>query len=312
MEQKNIVMFFGKKRQEPDPFWDFGQKREVYYDFFRLGTSRGYHMFLANGKQSHKDGNIFQETLFFDGKSFVKYAQDIIADVIIDRSATMNFPLRNMSNVLNPLAFKKLCASKNAMQELLVEYMPTARIVENSIALEQIYQGNKDDEQMYVLKPNYGFGGKGIVFGTLAQLRDAVLDSSMSYTLQQFVETKNGIAGITICRHDLRIVIIGDDTVWVTVREPQGDDLLANVAQGGTIRDITTTKLPQYINDFSQKIQNVIRNKYGNKLIYSIDIGIENEKPYLFELNDQIGFPTKNMPAADKFIDKLLNQLEVL
>jgi hypothetical protein len=45
-------------------------------------------------------------------------------------------------------------------------------------------------------------------------------------------------------------------------------------------------------------------------LIYSIDIGVEDEKPYLFELNDQIGFPAKNMPTVDKFIDKLLNQLE--
>lgn len=32
MEQKNIIMFFGKKRQESDPFSSFGDKREVYMD----------------------------------------------------------------------------------------------------------------------------------------------------------------------------------------------------------------------------------------------------------------------------------------
>jgi len=95
------------------------------------------------------------------------------------------------------------------------------------------------------------------------------------------------------------------------VRTPKKGSFLANVAQGGKIKEIPLEKLPKKVITAVRKTQKRIDRKY-NFPIYSIDFGLQKDRPYIFELNDQIGFPRATMRSHKKFIEGLLVSLEKL
>ena len=306
-------MFFGKKRKEPDPFWDFGNKRSVYYDFFEKGRRLGLRTFLANGKESYKEGLIFKNVLEYKGnKVFEKNKKEIRADVVYDRSGGIFFPSKNISpKVLNGIEFKKLCADKFKMYEFLGEnYMKKTYLIENNKRLKEILRDLKPGSR-YFLKPKNGLGGKGIFFGYRRELLKIELDKDTGYVLQEFVDTSSGIKGIVEGFHDLRVVFVNGEIVWSHVRSPRKGSFLSNVSQGGTIVEIDTRSIPKKILEKSKLIQKRIEKKYG-KVIFSIDFGVEGGEPFVFELNDQIGFPTEKMKSKKLFLDELYDLLLAL
>ena len=301
-------MVFGKQRSMPDPFFYFKQKRSVYYDFFKIGHDAGYKMFLANGLDCYQDGYTFVNTLLFDGTKFTPYNASMTADFIIDRSASIIFPGAKMTKILNPINFKLFCASKINMHRLLADFMPKTFFIKNAIDLKNICASINDD-RLYVLKPSTGLGGKGIIFGTATKIKHQKIEPYKEYVLQEFIDTSCGAPHITDSRHDLRVVLLNDKVVWITVRVPKKGSLLANVAQGGTIRDITTETLPLCVIKTVAAVQEIIAKNYDQPLLYSIDMGIENDRAYVFELNDQIGFPSENMPSHKNFIKNLVGTM---
>ncbi len=307
-KSKKLLMVFGKQRSMPDPFFHFKQKRSVYYDFFKMGHNRGYEMFLANGLDGYKGGYTFENTLFFDGTKFIHHNTSINADYIIDRSASFVFPNPQMTKVFNPIDFKLFCASKINMYKLLADFMPKTFFIKSTSGLKKICASINND-RLYVLKPSTGLGGKGIIFGTATELAQQILEPAKDYVLQEFIDTSHGISHITESHHDLRVVLLNDKIVWITVRIPKNGSLLANVAQGGTIRDITNEALPLCVIKTVSAVQKTIAKKYSQPLLYSIDMGIENGCAYVFELNDQIGFPSENMPSSKNFIKSLVETM---
>jgi len=306
--KKNIIMVFGKPRKESDPFWDFKNKRSVYYYYFKHGHKMGHNMFLSNGLDMHDSSYTFINPLMFDGKKFIHIKKTVIADYIFDRSASLKFPTSDINKVLNPINFKLLCASKIEMYKLLHRHMPKTYFIRNNKELEDACK-KITNNNMYVLKPSNGLGGKDILFDTAKNLTNQSLKHGKDYILQEFIDTSSGIPSITKNRHDLRIVVLNNEVVWMTLRTPKGDNLLANVAQGGQIIDITNVDLPDFINELISTTQEIIKNNYSSPLLYSIDIGVEHDNAYIFELNDQIGFPTEQMPSCKLFINKLLTIL---
>ncbi len=309
MRKKKVVIFLGVKRRIEDPFWSFGKKRKVYYDFFKKGLFLGFEMYLANGRQSYIEGLNFKNPLEFDGKKFIQTNKLIRADAVYDRSGGIKFPPKNISKkVLNGSDFKKLCHSKLLMYELLGNFMPRSLKIENKKTLiSEVSKLNKEGK--YVLKPACGLGGKGIVIDFPEKIVKCKLEKSKEYVLQEFVDTSFGIEGITSKRHDLRIVIVEEKIVWIHLRTPKSGEYLANVAQGGKIEEISLSSVPKNILVETRKIQKIIDNKY-DKPVYSIDFGVERGTPFVFELNDQIGFPTDEMKSADNFIGELFRSLE--
>jgi glutathione synthase/RimK-type ligase-like ATP-grasp enzyme len=130
----------------------------------------------------------------------------------------------------------------------------------------------------------------------------------VSYIAQEFVETKGGISGITKSRHDLRVVIINNKIVWSHVRIPKEGNLKANVSggNGGELCEVEVSKLPKSVVEICDVVSKDFYKKYDNP-IYSLDFGFdESGKPYIFEINDQIGFPQMYMKAKDAFLDELV------
>lgn len=305
-------MFFGKRKRIGDPFWNLGKKRAAYIEFFERGAKKGLEMYLATGKQNYLGGLSFKNSMKYKkGKGFEKIKEPVNFSAIYDRSGGIYFPDKKISsNVLNGIEFKRLCYDKYKTYQLISRYMKKTYLIKSQAELEVVLgKINRDD--VYVLKPSNGLGGKGIFVGTPIQLRKTRINGSKydSYVLQEFVDTSTGIPGVVKGRHDLRIVVVNGRLVWFTVREPRGKKILANVAQGGKIKELDLRQIPSYVIKVVHDIKKIINQKYS-KPIYSIDFGVENGKPFVFELNDQIGFPLKNMKNKTKFIDEILNSLE--
>lgn len=107
----------------------------------------------------------------------------------------------------------------------------------------------------------------------------------------------------------MRIAIAEGKIVLAHVRTPRQGSFLANVAQGGTIKEVPLSKIPKKILQVVRAVQNKIDQKF-NYPLYSIDFGISKNKVFIFEINDQIGFPTGEMKNAEKFVDQILKSLQ--
>ena len=306
--KKKIVMYFKKERPGKDPFFKFGKKRKTYHYFFQKGCDLGFDMYLASGSEAYLGGFDFNSPAFFNGTEFKKISETITADAIYDRSGGTKFPTKEIDDkVLNCSEFKILCNDKNKMYEYFGKFMP------KSFELKDIKKFNKllhefDSDDLVVLKPAKGLGGKGIVIDSPSELKKITLEENADYVIQEFIDTSCGIKGITEGRHDLRVVIANGKIVLSHVRTPREGSYLANAAQGGSLSEVPLKKIPQEIINITEKIKSLVDKKFKNP-VYSIDFGMTKKGPYVFELNDQIGFPRNEMKNGKKFIDEILNSL---
>jgi len=149
--------------------------------------------------------------------------------------------------------------------------------------------------------------GKGIVIDSPEKLSTITLEEGVEYCLQEFIDTSKGIPGIVRGYHDLRIIIVDGEIVLCHVRTPKEGSLLANVAQGGSIREVPLEIIPSNILRRVADTQAHIDQRFDFPL-YSIDFGIQNAIPFVFELNDQIGFPSEEM-RHELFITNLIHSL---
>jgi len=306
--RKKIVVFFGKSRNCADPFASFGKKRAVYHQLFKKGLLRGLEMYIASGRDSYLGNLNFQDPWIYNGSFFEKQTGIISADAVYDRSGGLKFPTEEISfKVLNGIGFKQLCYDKNLTYALLAEFMPKSYPVKNTADLHEALKNFAADE-LAVLKPVSGFGGKNILIDSPKNLSSSAIQNSIEYALQQFVDTSAGISGITSGHHDLRAIIVNGGFVLCHVRAPQKGSLLANVAQGGSIKEVAIALVPGPVKQIISTVSSIIDSAFDMP-VYSIDFGVCHDKPYIFELNDQIGFPSENMHDYPLFIDGILESL---
>jgi len=305
-----FLMFFKNKRIAPDPFEKFGKKRSVYHLFFQEGMRRGFEMYIGSGLDSFEKNLTFSNVLRYNGEIFIQEKEKIKVDAVYDRSGGLYFPPKRLDKVLNKLDFKELCADKNATYLLLKDFMPKNFEIKNQ---EELQQALKDfsKKEFAVLKPVNDFGGKGIIIGEIGEIAKAKIETGKRYVLQQFIDTSAGIPDVVDGMHDLRIIIVNGKIIMAHVREPKKGSYLANVSAGGSIKEVELSKVPENIIETAEEIKKIIDKKY-NQPIYSIDLGVENGRPFVFELNDQIGFPSEEMIGNKQFIFSLLDSLEIL
>lgn len=308
--RKKIVMYFHKRKLGKDPFSTLGIKRSVYHDFFKRGMERGFDMYVASGKENYMKSLIFKNAYRYNGEFFEPTDGSLKMDAVFDRSGGMSFPPKDIGyKVLNNIYFKRLCNNKNETHKIIGEFMPkSARITNADELLEQLKLFS--ESSLAVLKPAKGMCGKGIIIDHPEKIARIHIEDRQEYVLQEFVDTSEGIPEIIGGYHDLRIVIADGKIVLSHVRIPREGSLLANVAQGGSIQEVPVKDIPKFIIDMIKKIQTRIDEKFDYPL-YSIDLGIQDEiRLFVFELNDQIGFPSEQMEAKEEFLDNVLNSLE--
>lgn len=310
MDAKKIVVFFGKKTGCSDPFRQWPTKKAVYHKLFAQGIEQGFEMYFVPNHSHYEDGYQFKNPWQYSltDHLFHPTQKTITADAVYDRSGGLLFPRESFdTKILNSRNFKALCGDKNLMQNLLGKSMPLGFSVSNQEEFFLALQKFSPKERV-VLKPATGFGGKGIVIAPAEEIKSFQLLPKTTYTLQQFIDTSRGIENITPSYHDLRVVIANGKKILAHVRTPGKDSLLANVAQGGSIKEVPLQDIPSFILSAVEEVQKNIDTRFDFPL-YSIDFGIENEKAYVFEINDTIGFPSEAMAAHEEFIQQILTSL---
>jgi len=137
-----------------------------------------------------------------------------------------------------------------------------------------------------VIKEEYGTGGKAVQILKRAEAK--ALQVTRPVIVQEFIDSSKGIPDIVQGYHDLRITFVDDRLIYGYVRTPAPGSLLANVAQGGTMKIIDTKKLPQQIWPLVDEVLN--RLQYFSPKIFAIDILFDTkQQPWIVELTPKPG-----------------------
>jgi glutathione synthase/RimK-type ligase-like ATP-grasp enzyme len=303
-------MAFSREFMGDDPLAHIGVKKSVYMRLLSLCNNEGWDAYVLTRK-TYKGNGIFEGAWKFNGERFDVVKTPIRIDLVFDRSAGIKFPPVGDTSVawVNELDFKTLARDKWAAYGVIGEYMPQTFLLENEGEIPQALPKIKTD--LVVFKPFNGLKGIGIFIGpkdVAANFRFG--EKHKRYIAQEFVETGSGIPGIAKGRHDLRIVVVNGKVVWCHVREPVGESLLANAAQGGNLTEVDYAKVPESVKEIAEKISKLFLEKFDNP-IYSLDFGINRDRtPKIFEINDQMGFPKWDMKNRDKFLFSLIDNFK--
>lgn len=290
MPNKKILIYFTKKEVATDPYAHIPDRREIYWSLFREGKSRGFDMYLGVKPTIHHGGMEFENVLFFTGEQFEFQEKKVLFDAIFDRSIRKDFPTSDIDHkTLNSLAFKKLANNKDLTYELLKEYMPKTFLVSSKKDFETALLSFRPQE-IAVFKPVDGFGGKGVIITEAKNITSALLVPDKKFIFQKFVDTSKGVPDIISGHHDLRIIIINGTPILLQAREPKKGELRANISQGGRCFEFSYEDAPIALRSIVEKVHPLIDTAFSSPF-YSIDFGIDRDgTPYIFEINDQIGF----------------------
>lgn len=305
MNQKKVGICFSKELQGETPFAHIITKLPVYLRLLELMEKAGYKIYVLTRK-TYKGGGVFEGGWRFKNGNFFLSSDVLKIDLVYDRTGGVAFPLEGDTlMVVNERDFKILAWDKWATYQVIGQYMPQTFFIENRKNLPAILSNIRSE--MVVLKPFNGLKGIGIFIGSKEDAKKFKFDKKYNrYIAQEFVDTAGGIPGITPGTHDLRIVIINGKPIWCHVRVPAKGSFLANAAQGGSLIEVDYDKVPESIKNVVRKVVRIFSSKFDNP-IYSLDFGIgKNGKPYIFEVNDQMGFPKWEMKNRDLFLNGLI------
>ena len=289
---KVIAIAFGRSVDPDHPLQMVGEKWPVYEDLLAEITKRGYQTAVVSTKDYTGNGSF----------------GSVHTDVVYDRSGGIKFPWpKDSLKVVDSLPFKRLAWDKWLAYQQLGFAMPVSYLAKTQE--EVLINLDKIATRMVVIKPVGGLKGRGLFVGQKAEAGNFEADFSKGFLIQTFIDTSQGIPGIVAGRHDLRLVVMNHRVVWVHVRTPPEDSLIANVAGGGTLTEINLDKLPSKVVQLAQKVIEAITKEFGNQ-VYSIDMGVDPSGcPWVFEINDQMGFPKPEAIGKKRFINELADCL---
>ncbi len=262
--------------------------RVSYFDFFTIAKQH-FAIYIVRGGRYYCDSGRFRQGYYFHKDKFEPCAHTINAAVIYDKGFydTPSFRGGHDWTAVNNGRLKRILNDKYKTYQLFKQYSKLTYVVQSKTELRKQLTYLTTD--LVVYKPISGYEGIGIVIGKREKILKAV--KKFPGIIQDFIDTGGGIPGICGSYHDLRILIMDGRVVEVFVRIPKRGTLLANVAQGGTLKEIPKGKIPVRARTIVKKIDTRLK-RYGHR-IYSIDLGFENGTPYLFEINAQPGLPNK-------------------
>jgi len=308
MSKINIGLCFSRDFSRNAPLKHIGVKLPVYIRLLKLCKKEGWGVYVLTRKTYIGNG-VFDGCWLFDKGKFRKENHKVKIDFVYDRSGGVKFPPEGDTSfgVVNIRDFKVLCWDKYKTYKEIGRFMPKTVWVGDfknyNNAISQI-RGKR-----IVLKPYNGLKGQGIFIGFKKDINKFEYLPGRKYIAQEFVDSSGGIFGITKGKHDLRIVIVNGKVVWTHVRIPPEGSYKANAASGGILTEIDYAKVSISVKRVVETISKDFFDKYDNP-VYSLDFGIQNKKPYIYEINDQIGFPRWEMKSRDKFLSELVYSFE--
>lgn len=294
---KNIGLVFSKPLDFGDPLGVMGVKRPVYEELWQRCRDKNLNLVLVSTRGYLGNGNFSWFWEILPGKT--KLIQSPVKiDLAYDRSGGLTFPLNgDRLRVVDCLEFKKLAWDKWQTYQLLGDLMPKTVLMEDVAKIAGDW---------VVLKPVDGLKGKGIYIGPKKDIFKFTPLAGRKYLAQEFLDTSGGIKGITSRIHDLRLVVVNAKIVWSHLRTPPAGQFKANVAGGGELKEVETRLIPAQIREIAGKVADLFYRRFDNP-IFSLDFGVGKDgRAFIFEINDQIGFPRPEMTVKDRFLEELV------
>ena len=300
----NFGICFSKEFVGTSPLSHVGKKLPVYLRLLEFCQKEGWETHVLT-RRTYKGDGIFEGCLIFKDGKFTQINNRVKINIIYDRTGGAEFPPEGENiNVVNNREFMLLCWNKWAAYRQIGKYMPkTLWLGKITSKLEEVVKEIKTEN--VVIKPFNGLKGIDVFIGSKEEALVHKFNDK-EYIAQEFVDTSEGITGVVNGMHDLRVAIINNKIVWSHIRIPPKGSYAANVAQGGTLKEIDIDRIPGSVKSVVKKISEKFYAAYDNPA-YSIDFGIEKGKAKVFEINDTIGFPTWQMKSRDNFLKELVN-----
>lgn len=297
-----VAMCFSRPLEEGCFIDQIGVKKPAYLRLFEFGYAEGWEMYVTS-KKTYRGGGVFGGGWIYDKGRFDLVKEDLKIDLVYDRVTGLSFPPKDdQLLIVNRPDFKRLCYDKWLTYQKLGQFMPKTVWVGGQSGLDKALDQITTDR--VVLKPFNGMKGLGVFIGPKEEAKKFEFDKKgyQKYIAQEFAETSAGVEGIVASRHDLRVVIANGQVVWCHVRTPAEGMLKANVAQGGNIKELDyESQFPSSIKKIVEQVAPVFYRDYDNP-IYSVDFGMTENGPVIFEINDQIGYPLWEMKSRDNFL----------
>lgn len=300
---KKKVVFW--RRFTNDPILDGFLRNPEYHEFFRKCTEVFEFRFAYN-RESYAGNGVFKDVLKYEMGRIIPAESEFKAEAVYQFKKVADETFDNKVPVVDTLEFKKWCSDKYAQYELLSDFMPKTFLVESQGDLME--KLSNITTQKAVIKPRSGQKGENVVVfnkdNDVPMLNEEIL-STKGYILQEFSDTSSGIPDVVSGVHDIKLITIGEH-VFANLRTPEEGDVCTF---DSPYTEVQVSKLPQEVLDFHRKVKEKVNEKFPGQL-YTIDIGVTDKGPIVFELNPHTAFPYISFEYAQDFFNALIAHLQ--
>lgn len=133
-----------------------------------------------------------------------------------------------------------------------------------------------------VTKPRFGSHGNDVEIRPIEEIKTL----SDDFIIQPFIDSTKGIPGIIDGPHDLRVTVLNGRIVDTYIRYPQ-EGLISNMSRGGKMKTLSVKELPESVVQMVQKVDAHFKTYHPR--FYSIDFMLEENRPWVIELNKAPG-----------------------
>lgn len=289
---KNLVMAY-KNEWGITPPWptvkDYGIENinRAYYKLARQAAKKGFKFYTADFRW-YKNGRFTKGWIVKGNKWEQRF--NIKPDVIFDKTKLSPGNIKykkyfsKKKMILNPYSIEKICNDKMLTYRLFKSLVPKLFLVKNKKQLKE--KLDKIKTELVVVKPRIGSSAKGLHICTKKQaLR---LKIKEDYLLQEFIDTRKGLKGLSKGVYDIRVIMAGGKFTYAWMRKAE-KSLISNISRGGKLVLLKRKQIPKQILKAARQIDNKIRKHKPR--IYTADFVLDEKgKPKLIELNSKPGF----------------------
>lgn len=314
---KTIVMLY----ESPDwgdkvPFDSsiYGGKilRKGYESFARTAIKKNL-LFARACYKWYVGSGIFSKAWVFDSKW--KRVKNLKVDIVFDKTPSdkkflaIKKRLKKDIRIFNDPFIDILCSDKMLTAKKYPRLMPKSIIVNNKKEWEKEIKNIKTEK--VVLKPVRGSSAKDVKVTKKNRLPKKILKNTI---IQEFVDGKKGIPGLTKGVSDLRLIVCDGKIISALTRNVK-KGFITNISHGAKVAFLTNKKIPKKVKEMLKEIDSKL-HKYKSRL-YTADFIFDGDgKPWLIELNSKPGFfyflSNERPDLALKFEDAVLNSIKRL
>jgi glutathione synthase/RimK-type ligase-like ATP-grasp enzyme len=261
------------------PYW------EVYQELVKNIERHNIGVYIVRGN-SYVGKGVFSKGWQIRDGAMVEIDEPILVDLIFNRDDKNTIPAIYDCTVINHPDLDQICVDKVATAEIFSDFSPKTAAINSYKEYEQIASKWKlKQADKIVVKKNFLSGGRGIYIRPVSEISESLYDDWNDVLLQEFIDNSVGIPGIVDGLHDIRVITINGNPVFMLVRVPKPGSFLANVSQGGSEVQVRLEQIPPTLLAMVQQINT--RLAQYRPSIFASDFVNSDQGFKLVELNSR-------------------------